>query len=113
MRIRYTFPPMSSIEPTGYDQEEAEFKKRELEALAAFRAKLNAERDAKASNAAREAHWMRCPKCGSAMAEQDLSGVKIDKCPKCNGIYLDAGELEALVRHEKVGSGLLGRLFRK
>lgn len=104
---------MSSIEPTGYDQEEAEFKKRELEALAALRDKLNADRAAKASSAARDAHWMRCPKCGAQMVEQDLSGVKIDKCPACHGIYLDAGELEALVRHEKAGSGLLGRLFGK
>jgi acetyl-CoA carboxylase beta subunit len=42
-------------------------------------------------------HWMRCPKCGQLMAEQELEGVKIDVCGLCEGIYFDRGELEALV----------------
>jgi Zn-finger nucleic acid-binding protein len=41
----------------------------------------------------------RCPKCGSEMASREYaycSQVIIDVCPKCTGIWLDKGEIEAL-----------------
>lgn len=45
----------------------------------------------------REAHWMRCPKCGYEMEEIGERGVKIDRCTKCGGVYLDQGELEEIL----------------
>jgi len=45
-----------------------------------------------------------CPKCGVGLAEEDLHGVKIDKCPSCKGIWLDHGELDALKSAEKAQS---------
>lgn len=45
----------------------------------------------------RDLHWMKCPKCGSDMVQKDISGVKIDECTRCEGIYLDRGELEELM----------------
>jgi uncharacterized protein len=44
----------------------------------------------------RRLHWMRCPKCGSELAEVQFRAVKVDKCFSCNGVFLDDGELEQL-----------------
>ena len=64
-----------------------------------------------ASSAAQAAHWMCCPKCGGTMAEKKFENVMIDQCTACGGIYFDAGELDMLIKHEKSGQGVLGRLF--
>lgn len=45
----------------------------------------------------RTLHWMRCCKCGTEMDEIVFRGVRVDKCLRCGGIYLDDGELEQLV----------------
>jgi ribosomal protein L37AE/L43A len=37
-----------------------------------------------------------CPDCSVAMAKVIVSNVIIDRCPKCNGTWFDAGELEVL-----------------
>jgi len=42
----------------------------------------------------KELHWMKCPKCGSDLKEEEIVGVRIDRCTLCEGIYLDRGELE-------------------
>lgn len=41
---------------------------------------------------------MNCPKCRiEEMKIETLSGIEIDRCPVCKGIYLDKGEFEKLV----------------
>ena len=40
---------------------------------------------------------MRCPLCNVPMREVSRRGVKIDVCPECRGVWLDAGELEKLL----------------
>lgn len=40
---------------------------------------------------------MRCPLCNVAMREVPRRGVKIDVCPECRGVWLDAGEMEKLL----------------
>ena len=103
---------MSSInESSGYNQEEAAFKKQEQEALAKMRAELDAKRQASAGASAKAAHWMCCPKCGGKMAERKFENVMVDQCGACGGIYFDAGELDMLIKHEKAGSTMLGRIF--
>ncbi len=57
---------------------------------------------------ARELHWMKCPKCGMNLVEIDYKSVKIDKCSACQGVWLDAGELEQVAKMEK---GALDKLF--
>jgi uncharacterized protein len=59
----------------------------------------------------RELHSMHCPKCGQPLVEMDLKGVKIDRCMNCEGIWLDAGELEQLSRKEGLLGGVL-KLFK-
>jgi Zn-finger nucleic acid-binding protein len=40
---------------------------------------------------------MHCPRCQNVVMEElDRSGVTIDRCPTCRGIFLDRGELEKI-----------------
>ena len=40
---------------------------------------------------------MRCPVDGETLAIAERSGVEIDYCPKCRGVWLDRGELDKIV----------------
>jgi Zn-finger nucleic acid-binding protein len=40
---------------------------------------------------------MDCPVCKNAMITLELDEIEIDYCTDCNGIWLDAGELELLL----------------
>ncbi|MEZ6318899.1 MAG: zf-TFIIB domain-containing protein [Phycisphaerales bacterium] len=46
---------------------------------------------------AREDGAVSCPKDQTPMERLDLAGVAIDRCPGCGGIWLDAGELRAIL----------------
>ncbi|HEY5765690.1 MAG TPA: zf-TFIIB domain-containing protein [Candidatus Deferrimicrobiaceae bacterium] len=56
----------------------------------------------------RKRHHMKCPKCGMDLIELDYKSLKVDRCSGCDGVWLDPGELEAVVRMEK---SMLGRIF--
>ncbi len=43
---------------------------------------------------------LTCPKCRGAMRTYERSGVTVDQCGECRGIFLDRGELERLVDAE-------------
>lgn len=47
-----------------------------------------------------EQNVLRCPKCGGTMRTYERNRVHIDQCDTCRGIFLDFGELEALLRIE-------------
>ncbi len=38
-----------------------------------------------------------CPRCNVKMVKQTKMGVTIDKCKKCDGIWLDGGEIEKIL----------------
>jgi Zn-finger nucleic acid-binding protein len=40
---------------------------------------------------------MKCPIDGEALVMSDRSGVEIDYCPKCRGVWLDRGELDKII----------------
>ncbi|MDY0004063.1 MAG: zf-TFIIB domain-containing protein [Polyangia bacterium] len=41
---------------------------------------------------------MKCPKCpGSYMILETWPGVELERCPTCQGLFLDAGELERML----------------
>jgi Zn-finger nucleic acid-binding protein len=42
-----------------------------------------------------------CPKCQGPMRNYERSGVTVDQCADCRGIFLDRGELEHLVDAEQ------------
>jgi Zn-finger nucleic acid-binding protein len=56
----------------------------------------------------KELHYMHCPKCGLDLIEINYKGIAVDKCSSCEGVWLDAGELEAISELEK---GILDRWF--
>ena len=45
-----------------------------------------------------------CPQCRNAMRVRELHGITVDVCLKCEGIWLDVGELEAIVRRSEESS---------
>jgi Zn-finger nucleic acid-binding protein len=40
---------------------------------------------------------MRCPVDNETLVMADRSGVEIDYCPKCRGVWLDRGELDKII----------------
>ncbi|MGG7643354.1 zf-TFIIB domain-containing protein [Rhodovulum sp. YNF3179] len=40
---------------------------------------------------------MKCPIDGETLVIADRSGVEIDYCPKCRGVWLDRGELDKII----------------
>jgi Zn-finger nucleic acid-binding protein len=50
---------------------------------------------------------MKCPNCNVDLVMTDRSGIEIDYCPKCRGIWLDRGELDKIIErssHQQVVS---------
>jgi uncharacterized protein len=44
---------------------------------------------------------MRCPACGGDLVELERSGVRIDACRQCRGVWLDRGELDRILERER------------
>jgi len=42
-----------------------------------------------------------CPNCNTSMQNVNRSGVEIDMCPSCRGVWLDRGELEKLLSGQR------------
>ncbi len=40
---------------------------------------------------------MKCPIDGTTLVITDRSGVEIDYCPQCRGVWLDRGELDKII----------------
>ena len=47
---------------------------------------------------------MQCPIDGSQLVMTDRSGVEIDYCPKCRGVWLDRGELDKIIERSAAQS---------
>ena len=47
---------------------------------------------------------MKCPIDGATLVISDRSGVEIDYCPECRGVWLDRGELDKIIERS-IGSG--------
>ena len=43
---------------------------------------------------------LTCPKCHGDMRSYERSGIHVDQCTECRGVFLDRGELEGLVDAE-------------
>jgi hypothetical protein len=74
--------------------EDEYFKKQDADLIRAQRSQLDAER----ARAERSTHYMKCPKCGANLKETEFHNVKIDTCPECKGLWLDAGEMDLIGR---------------
>ena len=40
---------------------------------------------------------MQCPTDGSVLVMSERSGIEIDYCPTCRGVWLDRGELDKII----------------
>ncbi len=40
---------------------------------------------------------MKCPNDGTLLSMSERSGIEIDYCPQCRGIWLDRGELDKVL----------------
>ena len=40
---------------------------------------------------------MTCPSCGGELVELERSGVRVDACRNCRGVWLDRGELDKIL----------------
>lgn len=53
----------------------------------------------------------RCPKCGADLVAVTYQNVEIDKCTRCQGVWLDCGELEKVAGTDQGFMGALKRIF--
>ena len=42
-----------------------------------------------------------CPSCGGQLVPLERSGVHIDACRQCRGVFLDRGELDTILQRER------------
>ena len=52
--------------------------------------------------------YKMCPACGITLISEKIKGIEIDRCTKCDGVWLDAGEYAA-VRSRIEIQGVAGR----
>ena len=49
----------------------------------------------------KELHFMHCPKCGRTLATEKYGNVEIDVCGGCQGLWLDATELNVILESDQ------------
>jgi hypothetical protein len=88
-------------------REDQYFAERDRQLIDRLRQSKTGEKEAplqgRKDTAPMEAAPMLCPKCGTPLNSHTLHDVSVDECPSCHGMWLDAGELEALARWENAG----------
>ena len=43
---------------------------------------------------------MQCPNDGTVLVMSERSGIEIDYCPTCRGVWLDRGELDKIIERD-------------
>jgi uncharacterized protein len=49
-------------------------------------------------------NFMNCPACNIELKMSERSGIEIDYCPKCRGVWLDKGELDKIIERSMADS---------
>ena len=97
------------VKPT--EQEDEHFARLEFER----RRKILAGREATGAEEERlrvlEVARNRCPKCGAHLVPVPYRGVEVDKCSRCQGLWLDCGELDQVLADEKGFLAGMKRIF--
>ncbi len=57
----------------------------------------------KAQAARREAEMATCPKCSGKFQKYPFMGFSLDRCESCQGIWLEKGELDGILRQQARG----------
>ena len=95
------------------EKEEEYFARLEFEQRKKAEAEKLAKLNEQEINKLKELHYMHCPKCGNNLIEIDYKGIAVDKCSHCDGVWLDAGELEQVSQLEKSKLDKLFAVFKK
>lgn len=48
---------------------------------------------------------MQCPTDGATLVMSERSGIEIDYCPTCRGVWLDRGELDKIIERSLTQPG--------
>ncbi|MCE5265858.1 MAG: zf-TFIIB domain-containing protein [Deltaproteobacteria bacterium] len=99
------------VKPTDHEDEYFARIEQEMKKKIAERTHTEASKEEKEK--LRRMHFMKCPKCGMDLIEIDFKGVKIDECSVCRGMWLDAGEFDAMEKIEKPALQRLFGVFKK
>ena len=51
-----------------------------------------------------------CPNCNASMQNVSRSGVELDMCSQCRGVWLDRGELDKIVEQQRAAYHVEARL---
>ncbi|OFZ54094.1 MAG: hypothetical protein A2428_13215 [Bdellovibrionales bacterium RIFOXYC1_FULL_54_43] len=94
--------------PKIHELEEAYFERENRELIERRRREI----ESRQRREIRPPNWMRCPKCGYEMQTVDFSGISVERCPSCLGIYLDHNELEGILRSKR-SNGFFQRILKK
>jgi hypothetical protein len=83
-----------------------------IEAARKKRETAETERESALAEERRRTHWHKCPKCGGDMEVEKVSGIEVEKCSSCEGIFLERGELEdLLLKRESQRRGFFRKLM--
>jgi Zn-finger nucleic acid-binding protein len=52
---------------------------------------------------------MKCPKCSGELKIAERSGIEIDYCSDCRGVWLDAGELDKIIERQRAEGQVRGQ----
>jgi hypothetical protein len=85
--------------------EEEYFALEEIEKKRKLALKQAEEMAAKAREDVKKLHYMKCPKCGMDLQTLTKGKVEIDTCFNCQGVWLDAGELDQVLAQGSETSG--------
>ena len=90
--------------------EDGYFANKEHELIEDMRLKFQ-----KAKAARREAEMATCPKCSGKFQKHQLLGCVVERCENCEGIWLNKGELDAILHQQARGplAVFLDRCFGK
>jgi YgiT-type zinc finger domain-containing protein len=95
------------------EKEEEYFAKMEFEKKKKIEEEKHKKLAGKEKERLKQLHYMHCPKCGMELIEIDYKGIRTDECSECEGIWLDAGELETVAKLEKTGLDKFFSIFKK
>jgi len=95
------------------EKEEEHFARLEFEKKKKLAEQNQAKMAAEEKKKLKELHHMRCPKCGMQLVTIKYKDIDIDRCTGCNGVWLDAGELEQVADLEHSTLGKFFSVFKK
>ena len=90
------------------EREEEYYARKEFEDKKTREKKKQSDMEIAEKQRLKDLHFMSCPKCGMKLIEINYKGIEVDKCSGCSGIWLDAGEMEAVA---KLNQSVLNKWF--